>query len=174
MHSDIIVHPFGEIDETVIGAVRQGIERQLRVQVTIGERKQTPEHSYSPERGQYRSTHFLDELSKARRDARIRLGIATVDLFVPELNFVFGEASSAHQVAVFSIARLDPRLYGEPADQKKLTHRAVAEAVHELGHVLGLTHCQRPDCVMWFSNTMEETDRKGRAFCKKCAERVDC
>jgi archaemetzincin len=174
MHVDVIVHPFGEIDEALIGAVRQAIEQQFRVQVTIGEKKRMPADSFSQERGQYRSTRFLDELSRVGHDPRIRLGIATVDLFVPELNFVFGEASSERRVAVFSIARLDPRFYGEPADQEKMTHRAVAEAVHELGHVLGLAHCQQPDCVMWFSNTLEETDRKGSAFCRKCAEKLDC
>ncbi len=86
MYADVIVHPFGEIDEALIGAVRQAVQQRFRVQVTIGERKRMPEYSYSQERGQYRSTRFLDELSKVGHDPQIRLGIATVDLFVPELN----------------------------------------------------------------------------------------
>jgi archaemetzincin len=49
-----------------------------------------------------------------------------------------------------------------------LKRRALTEAVHELGHVYGLDHCERQDCVMWFSNTLTETDRKGSRFCPVC------
>lgn len=64
--------------------------------------------------------------------SRIKLGITAVDLLVPELNFVFGEACADH-AAVFSVARLDPRRYGDAADERVLLNRAVIEAIHELG-----------------------------------------
>ena len=78
--------------------------------VVLGEKLSVPARSYSHERAQYLSTDLLDVLAPhARGDERIRLGITNVDLFVPELNFVFGEASSARRVAVFSTARLKAR-----------------------------------------------------------------
>jgi len=43
--------------------------------------------------------------------------------------------------------------------------RAATEAVHELGHSYGLAHCDDRGCVMWFSNSLAETDRKGPRFC---------
>jgi archaemetzincin len=78
---------------------------------------------------------------------------------------VFGEASSADRVAVFSIARLYSATGGEKDREKMVERRAVTEAVHELGHVFNLSHCSLGDCVMWFSNTLAETDRKGTRFC---------
>jgi archaemetzincin len=132
-----------------------------------------PVRAFSHERGQHHSTELLNVLAtQGHGEKRIRLGITTADLFVPELNFVFGEASSSQRVAVFSLARLDPRAYGDRQNSGKLTRRAVIEALHELGHVFGLGHCTRPDCVMWFSNTLSETDRKGSNFCQRCAAQL--
>jgi archaemetzincin len=175
MLTGVIIHPFGGIKNNLLEAVRVAVARQFCVAVILGAEQPVPAQSYSRERGQYRSTGFLKQLAAAahsRADERARLGVTAVDLFVPELNFVFGEASSTERAAVFSIARLDPRFYGEPEDEAVLVRRAIVEAVHELGHVFGLGHCTRHKCVMWFSNTLPETDRKGSEFCLSCAQEL--
>ena len=64
---------------------------------------------------------------------------------------------------MLSTARL--RVAAETTD--RLRRRAATEAIHELGHTFGLRHCSRPSCVMWFSNTLAETDRKD---VRPCAE----
>jgi archaemetzincin len=94
------------------------------------------------------------------------LGIVDRDLYVPELNFVFGEASQ--RVAVISLTRLRQEFYNLPQDQHLFHKRALTEAVHELGHTYGLGHCGNPRCVMFFSNSLIDTDRKGSEFCPKC------
>jgi archaemetzincin len=43
--------------------------------------------------------------------------------------------------------------------------------VHELGHVFGLEHCPDPECVMHFSNSLLDTDRKSTSFCSQCRAR---
>ena len=171
--TDVIVHPFGEIEGDVLEAIRAAVGERFRVGVTVGQQQAVPTRAYSRDRKQYRSTEFLRQLATASRDDdRVRLGVTNVDLFVPDLNFVFGEASAVSRAAVFSTARLDPRFYGEPEDEATLLRRAATEAVHELGHVFGLGHCTRPRCVMWFSNTLAETDRKGSEFCPRCAREL--
>jgi archaemetzincin len=80
---------------------------------------------------------------------------------------VFGQASSADRVDIFSLARLYSTTGAEKDGMKLDERRAVTEAVHELGHVFDLSHCPRRDCVMWFSHTLAETDRKGTRFCPK-------
>jgi archaemetzincin len=119
-----------------------------------------PPAAYDARRRQHRSTVILDVLAGARRPQWERLlGVADVDLFVPDLNFVFGEADSRRAVAVFSLARLR----AEASDLFR--RRAATEAIHELGHTWGLGHCRDSGCVMWFSNTLAESDGKGRGFC---------
>jgi archaemetzincin len=174
MSSEVIVHPFGDIEVALIEVVRHAIEQECRVRSIVGERRSIPADSYARQRAQYRAATFLNELARNSSKERIRLGVANVDLFVPDLNFVFGEASSRRRVAVFSIARLDPQFYGEHANPKQLSQRCMTEAIHEIGHVFGLGHCNRADCVMWFSNTLAGTDRKGPKLCETCAQRLDC
>ena len=95
------------------------------------------------------------------------LGITSVDLYIPELNFVFGLASRAFQVAVISLARL------ESPERERYVQRSIKEAVHELGHaLLNLNHCQNSSCVMAFSNCLADTVFKNAEFCARCAARI--
>ncbi len=87
------------------------------------------------------------------------------DLFVPSLNFVFGLASTEKGVAIVSWCRLRDAVGTFAA-------RMAKEIVHEVGHLAGLGHCDDESCVMWFSNTLAETDRKGTRFCSMCETRL--
>jgi archaemetzincin len=129
--------------------------------------------SYDPSRNQYHSTKILRSLSELVNESDMDkiLGITQVDLYVPSLNFVFGEAECPGNVAVISISRLDPKFYGEEGDLL-LFRRAVKEAVHELGHTFGLAHCGNSSCVMFFSNRICDTDRKHETFCDRCFQLV--
>lgn len=127
-----------------------------------------PPNALDTARAQYRSTVLLDALASIRqRDWERLLGITAVDLFAPGLHFVFGEADPRRGVAVMSTWRLR----GSAAAEDFL--RLVAtEAVHELGHTYGLGHCRNPRCVMWFSNTLGESVRKGYGFCSAHAAQL--
>jgi archaemetzincin len=131
-----------------------------------------PSSAYDRIRRQYYSTPILRELARVRpRHTERVLGVADVDLYVPELNFVFGEADAHRGVAVFSLARL----HTDGSDQRAralFLKRAATEAVHELGHTYGLDHCANSRCVMWFSNTLAESDRKGMTMCADHASQL--
>ena len=96
------------------------------------------------------------------------LGVVDVDVFVSELNYVFGEAFLPGRVALISLFRLRPEVYDEPANEDRFLRRAVKEAVHELGHTFGLNHCPNPKCIMHFSNSIADTDKKQTLFCSQC------
>jgi archaemetzincin len=69
--------------------------------------------------------------------------------------------------AGIGLARLRQEFYGLKSDNSLFLERVVKEATHELGHAFGLRHCPRQKCVMFFSNSLADTDRKCRRFCNE-------
>jgi archaemetzincin len=127
--------------------------------------------AYNPERKQYYSSKLLASLKKSEKNERV-VGIADVDLYVPRLNFVFGEANIVSGTAIVSLCRLRPEYYGLAPDEALFLERATKEIVHELGHTFGLGHCPNNKCVMHFSNSLADTDVKEAHFCSKCRPKI--
>jgi len=93
------------------------------------------------------------------------LGVASVDLFVPGMTFVFGLSVLGGRSGVVSTARLK-------GDKGKLRLRLVKEVLHEIGHLFGLRHCENEKCVMWFSDSIAEVDKKKAGLCAECRKKL--
>jgi archaemetzincin len=127
-----------------------------------------PADAFVKKRNQYNSSVILNQIRVfAAGNAGFDrvLGVIDVDLFAGGLNYVFGEAYMPGKAALISLWRLKSDFYGETAGSDVLVSRALKEAVHELGHTLGLHHCARSSCVMHFSNSILDTDKKQSLFC---------
>ena len=169
----IILVPIGEVDKKVIEVLKNNLDKALNRQIFIGKEMPQPRYAFNKQRKQYLSTSILMALIKQKEYSTYEkiLGIVDHDLYVPDLNFVFGEASQ--KAAVISITRLRQEFYNLPQDQTLFYRRALTEAVHELGHTYGLGHCINPRCVMFFSNSLMDTDRKGSEFCPQCKGKLN-
>lgn len=169
--SIISLQPFGDVDFSILCYLREELSKKLSAECRIGKRVNLPEKAFDPSRKQYRSTMFLDQLKTLLPGKALKgLAVVDVDLYVPRLNFVFGEAEVEGKHAVISLFRLHPQYYGQPQDIEIYQKRILKEAVHELGHTFGLGHCSDPRCVMHFSNSIEDTDRKRESFCSNCLD----
>lgn len=129
-----------------------------------------PAYAFDASRGQYSSTLVLrDSLSRRPDDAARLLVITDHDIFIPMLSFVYGQAQLNGPAAVLSVARLRQEFYGLPPNRALFLVRVRKEALHEVGHCLGLTHCGDPLCTMRLSTNLQQLDEKQAQFCDGCS-----
>jgi archaemetzincin len=129
---------------------------------------------YSEERNQYHSTLLLSKiLDLLPPDGMKIVGITHVDIFIPILTFLFGEAQLNGKGALISTYRLKNRFYGLPDDHSLLYSRTLKEITHELGHTFGLVHCPNYTCVMNSSTYVEDIDLKQEKFCQTCRQKLN-
>jgi len=161
--------PVGNVDDGVLTNLEEDLVFAFETEVSIDPPLEHPDYAYDRRRKQYHSTVILTRLQKAPLEEGERLlGIVDLDLYIPKLNFVFGEADIVQRVAVISLCRLREDYWGLPPDERLFGLRTLKEAVHELGHTYALEHCPEPRCIMHFSNSIEDTDEKGPLFCEDC------
>jgi archaemetzincin len=159
--------PFGKVTPAVLTELQERLYEVFSAEVTVTSSISIPDWTYDPLRGQYDAGSLLQTLPEGRVHDQV-LGIVEQDLFMPRLNFVFGVADPHGRRAIIALARLHQGFYGLAPDLNLFLLRATKETVHELGHAWGLEHCPDPHCVMYFSNTMGDTDHKRYQFCPRC------
>jgi archaemetzincin len=167
----ITLEAVGDIDRNVMEKLKDGVGDIFHCPVEIKAGFGDLAQAYNPERKQYLSSKLLAALGKAEREKRV-VGAVDVDLYVPRLNFVFGEANVNSGTAIVSLCRLRQEYYGLDPDEALFLERATKEIVHELGHTFGLGHCPNNKCVMHFSNSLADTDLKEAHFCGMCRPKI--
>ena len=130
-----------------------------------------PKYAYNETRSQYDSKLILRRLlGECPHNTLKFIGVTTVDLYVPILQFVFGLAQIEGKCSIVSLHRLYPQFYSRPPDPDLLLKRVEKTVLHELGHTFGIIHCRDRRCVMYSSTRIEDTDFKQPIFCPTCSE----
>ena len=171
-----LVHllPVGAIAASLLEDLREALPKRLPVRCEILALRLDPKPSYHAERQQFHSSEMLERMQNLVRPRDWRfLAVTDVDLYIPILKYVFGEAQMGGSSAVVSYHRLRQEFYGLPPDLDLLANRLLIESVHELGHTLHLTHCDDFQCAMAPSHAVEYIDIKDSGFCENCLAKVE-
>ena len=162
----IVIVLLGEVNVKAVNYLIEVLEKRFPWHVIVEKGEPEPTYARDSERCQYQAVTILERLKSERSKNDIVLGITTVDLFSGNYNYIFGQAELLGDVAVISTYRLEP---AKPLSAERLFfQRLEKEVIHELGHILGLKHCQKGDCVMHLSNDISDTDYKNSEFCLTC------
>jgi archaemetzincin len=165
----IILLSCGSFEKKFLGRIVLSTEAEFHIQVTTEECRMDLDPYYNPGRRQYDGNRLLRDLPLCTASEYGKLlGLYKVDLFIPILTYIFGQAMLNHQAAIASVYRLRNELYGLKQDEDLLLSRTVKEVIHELGHTFGLIHCHVPSCVMRSSTYVEDIDQKSSNLCTRC------
>ena len=168
----ILISPIGDVDKTIIEAAGAEIDRVCGFRTETIPLLDEVEFAFDEDRNQYYSTPILEKLAKQAPSHVLKvLGITRVDLFIPILTHVYGEAQLGGKACIVSTHRLNegfPKILNETYN-----HRVTKEVIHELGHTFDLRHCRERNCIMHYSRSVEDVDRKSDQLCRYCKVLLD-
>lgn len=169
----ILIAPIGDVDPRLVAAVGREVQRVFRAPPRVNTVLSDLSFAYDAGREQYHSTPILQRLAEAAPSGALRvLAIADVDLFIPILTHVYGEAQLGGTACIVSTHRLNsgPETLRSP---EIAVGRVAKEAIHELGHTFNLRHCPDAACIMHYCRSESDVDRKSNDLCRYCRVILD-
>lgn len=170
----IVLISFGYFEETFLEKIADSVFREFSLPVQVREGHMDLSDFYDPARRQYNGNLLIKTIDAQYGSEGVKtFGLFYVDLFIPILTYIFGQAFLGGKTAIASIYRLSNERYGLREADDNLLNRFTKEVIHELGHTFGLKHCHVPACVMGSSTYVEDIDQKDSKLCGKCRGELD-
>ena len=165
----IILVSCGLFEKKLTGKVAKDVSSIFAYPVLVKECSLDINQFYNPGRRQYDANQLLQAISEQAPAKEVRvMGMVRVDLYIPILTYIFGQAKLNGYTGLASLYRLRNEHYGLESDYDLLIERFSKVIIHELGHTFGLIHCSHPVCVMRSSTYVEDLDQKEKKFCHRC------
>lgn len=169
----IILVSYGHFENEFLSVIAEAITNEYMLPVGCEESHIDLSKYYDPSRRQYDANKLLKEIDSNTSPETIKtIGLFRVDLFIPILSYIFGQAFLNGRSGIASMFRLKNELYGMEPNEPLLLERFKKIIIHELGHAFGLKHCYTASCVMLSSTYVEDIDQKNANLCFKCRSEI--
>ena len=170
---NITLIPFGYFEKDLLENTAEAVRHEFRCSVNIKEGHIDLSEFYDQARRQYNGNDLLKLVDSMHfPDSLKTIGLFNIDLFIPILTFIFGQAFLGGRSGIASLYRFNNERYGMTGDNQFLLDRFKKEVIHELGHTFGLIHCHNPNCVMRSSTYVEDIDQKNQQMCASCRSEI--
>ena len=164
----------GYFEESILKKIAGEVNKELLLSVIVKEGHIDLSEFYDPVRRQYNGNKLLKTVDCLYgSDSNKSIGLFNVDLFIPVLTYIFGQAFLNDRSGIASLYRFSNERYGIDPDDRFIPERFTKEVIHELGHTFGLIHCHVPTCVMRSSTYVEDIDQKSANLCLKCRKELN-
>lgn len=160
---------FGYFEPSLIEKIINAVQNEFHCKVIQKEALIDLSEYFDSSRRQYNGDKILKSimLYPSHTSSKV-LGLLQVDLYIPILTFIFGQAQLNGNYGIASSYRLNSSLYGLSNDENIMLERFIKEIIHEIGHMFGLIHCFDQQCVMRSSTYVEDIDQKEKHLCSQC------
>ncbi|MBU0698694.1 MAG: archaemetzincin [Pseudomonadota bacterium] len=163
----ILISPVEDFNPDLLESISREVQRLFGYRTEIMSLLQDVGFALDPGRDQHHSTLILEKLAGLAPARVIKvLAVTRVDLFIPILTHVYGEAQIGGRACILSTHRLNEGL--ATSAREIFNQRVVKETIHELGHTFNLRHCQEHACIMHYCRSIKDVDRKADQLCRYC------
>src|SRR5665647_484753 len=135
---NITLISFGYFEESFLKNIAEAVNKEFSFSVNLKEGRLDLSEFYDPVRRQYNGTKILNVVDyQYASDSEKIIGLFGVDLFIPILTYIFGQAFLNGRTGIASFYRLNNERYGMSTNDKFTLDRFRKEVIHELGHTFG-------------------------------------
>ncbi len=173
MKKQIGVVPLGEVPALVLKVIAANVTAYYKWPAVVLPRQPVPKSAFDDRRLKYDAGIIINKLNASDfSDYSKIVGVISQDIFIPIFNHVYGQAVQGGNLAIVSLFRLNKNADGSLPPPSLFYERAAKVALHELGHLFNLFHCNENKCVMHFTGDIDDLDNIPFYLCRDCERRL--
>jgi archaemetzincin len=178
------IQPYGNVEKNLIDSVSRVLRREYNADIVLLPVQPIPQHTFvnikSP---RYRADKLIRHLSEVRPDSiDYLLGITSHDISTTKTNalgFTKEPVEKYKDFGIFGLGYMPgsscvmSTFRTRKTSPKNFVLRMKKISVHEVGHNLGLPHCDSEMCVMRDAvESISTVDNVSQHLCEKCKLKI--